>query len=71
MELCRDICISAHSGIINGFLRAMDRPQGYPLVTGGTYLSSSCDIFVFTQLIEHALSAQAFCLWSSKPPMSH
>ncbi|RDX52856.1 phosphoglycerate mutase-like protein [Lentinus brumalis] len=28
------LCISAHSGIINGFLRAMGRP-GYPLVTGG------------------------------------
>ncbi|KAI1794895.1 histidine phosphatase superfamily [Ganoderma leucocontextum] len=28
------ICISAHSGIINGFLRAMGRPR-YPLPTGG------------------------------------
>ncbi|PIL22808.1 hypothetical protein GSI_15503 [Ganoderma sinense ZZ0214-1] len=28
------ICISAHSGIINGFLKAMGRPR-YPLPTGG------------------------------------
>lgn len=28
------ICITAHSGIINGFLAALGRPR-YPLPTGG------------------------------------
>lgn len=39
MKLRTDICVTAHSGIINGFLRAIDaaRPR-YPLVTGGKYL---------------------------------